>query len=623
MKTSNPQPTPDKKVLSSTSPDRTRAAAPAERYDVVILGAGLAGCTLARHLELETDKTVLQLERRDPVPGPRQKVGESSVQVGGYYFSRVLDLEEHLWLNHFMKYNLRFYWPSQGHDNSCFENYSQAYIRNFSNIPSYQMDRNVLEEEIIRLNEESPRFRLEKGIRNLDPQVADDPQADHRVSFDDASGNRRQVAARWVIDTTGRNRVMAKQMGLKKDNTINHGAFFWWVDGLVDVDRLTHLGRSEIRKKKERRAQGHLPTWLATSHFCAEGLWFWVIPLQGKTSLGLVYDKTLVDFEPKDVLGVEKATSWVCEHFPCFARDLPQREVLDFGGYTDFSHDCDRTIHPSRWAITGEAGRFSDPLYSPGSDLIAIHNTLIVDAIGLDDDRELESACRLYEQLMRSVYQAYIPTYDTSYDALGDAEAFTLKYTWELTVYFAVYVFPFINDLFVDRSFAVGFLRQFARLGPINQSIQSYLSGYYRWKKEHLGTTPGPVFHDFMSLGPLAAAEKTFYEVGLPVAEAKKLLSKQVDQLEELARFIAAWVDSVVVDDPRLLTHHGHIQGIDPGRLSFDAEAIRGRWRAASEIHETHSWGFDPSVMDHFRQRPATPQTALPEARAAAVEAGS
>src|SRR4029079_10473353 len=65
-------------------------------FDVVIIGAGLAGLTLARHLLLKTNKTILLLERRAHVPSPRQKVGESTVQLGAYYYSRVLDLEEHL-----------------------------------------------------------------------------------------------------------------------------------------------------------------------------------------------------------------------------------------------------------------------------------------------------------------------------------------------------------------------------------------------------------------------------------------------------------------------------------------------------------------------------------------------
>jgi hypothetical protein len=56
------------------------------------------------------------------------------------------------------------------------------------------------------------------------------------------------------------------------------------------------------------------------------------------------------------------------------------RKILDHGSFKDFSYGCVQTIHPSRWAISGEAGRFTDPLYSPGGDLISVYNTLITDA---------------------------------------------------------------------------------------------------------------------------------------------------------------------------------------------------------------------------------------------------
>src|SRR5262249_8797997 len=96
--------------------------------DVVILGAGIAGLTLARHLLMYTEKSVLLLEKRSQIPPTRQKVGESNVQVQGYYLAKVLDLEEHLLREHFLKYNLRFYWPTPGKSNNGYEDYSQSYI---------------------------------------------------------------------------------------------------------------------------------------------------------------------------------------------------------------------------------------------------------------------------------------------------------------------------------------------------------------------------------------------------------------------------------------------------------------------------------------------------------------
>jgi hypothetical protein len=65
--------------------------------------------TSARVLLLNSDKTILLLDKRPAIPPGKQKVGEYTVQLGAYYFSKVLDLEEHLLTEHYMKYNLRFY----------------------------------------------------------------------------------------------------------------------------------------------------------------------------------------------------------------------------------------------------------------------------------------------------------------------------------------------------------------------------------------------------------------------------------------------------------------------------------------------------------------------------------
>src|SRR5262249_26249519 len=169
---------------------------------------------------------------------------------------------------------------------------------------------------------------------------------------------------------------------------------------------------------------------------------------------------------------------------PLFARDLPRRRILDHSLLRDFSYDCAQTINASRWALAGEAGRFTDPLYSPGGDLIAIYNTLITDAILTTDPKRLASKCRLYEQLMRAAYEAYVPSYASSYDVLGDQEAMTLKYTWELAIYFSFYVFPFINDLFTDERFIAAFFSRFGRLGPLNKNLQRFINAYYHCKSK-------------------------------------------------------------------------------------------------------------------------------------------
>jgi flavin-dependent dehydrogenase len=583
-----------------------------DHYDVVIIGAGLAGLSLARQLLLNSEKAILLVEKRAVIPPSRQKVGEATVQVSGYYFSKVLDLEEHLLREHFMKYNLRFFYKTAGRDNRCYEDYSQSYIRTLSNIATYQLDRNKLEAELLRLNSQHSTFTVCAPVIDLSVSLCDD--GPHSLSFK-ASGREVAVTADWVVDTSGRGKFLARRLGLAQLNPIRHGASFLWVEGLLNIEKLTDLSPKEIRVRKDRAATGHLPVWLATNHFVGEGFWFWVIPLQGKTSLGLVYDNTI--FPRERVLTPQELITWVCQEFPLFARDLPYRKILNHSVLKDFSYGCAQTIHQAKWALSGEAGRFTDPLYSPGSDFIALHNTLITDAILTTNTSELAGKCYLYELLMQSLYESLIPTYAISYDVLGDQEAFVLKYTWELSAYFSFFVFPFINDLSTNRRFLLSYLSKFSRLGAINKNLQSFISAYYQWKKCAQQPVCAPLFHDFTNNGSLRKAESTFYRVGVSVEEAIAILDAQLANLKELAHYIVAHINSVVLADERVLTNRSFVESIDLQHLCFDPDEMHARYTQCANSAEQYAWSFDPSVLDQFRTEP---RAAVAERMAAAVE---
>jgi flavin-dependent dehydrogenase len=581
--------------------------------DVLILGAGLAGLTLARQLLLgRPDLQVLMVDRLAEVPNPKQKVGEATVQVSGYYYSKVLDMEEHLLREHFLKYNLRFYWKTR-RGGDVWEDLSQSYIRKISNIATFQLDRNLFEEAVLAKNRECPGFELVNPIADLDVDLADEGPHAFRFEID---GRQVEGRAAWVVDASGRNRFLARRQKLERPSPIKHGASFLWVDGLLDPEKnCTALDRKTIRTRKERSMLGHFPTFLATNHYCGEGYWFWEIPLHGKTSLGLVYDSANVN--SKDVSTAEKLVEWICREYPLYARDLPKREILHHSGFTSFALDSGQTISASGWALCGEACRFTDPLYSPGGDLISIYNTLIADAILTRDRGELEAKVRLYEPLARAVYEAYVPSMAVSYCTLGDQECFSLRYVWELTVYFAYYVFPFINDLHVDRTFLPGFLRRFGQLGPVNQGMHRLLAAYYQWKKENVVLeAPEPVFFDFMEVGALAQAELTFYKVGVDRDEARQVLDEQLENLRDLARWTAAHVAAAVLDDERAATNAAFIRGIDIDNLQFDPDDMARRLEAACrESEESYAWRFEVPCMKRFRtERVAVEEMAMERA---------
>jgi flavin-dependent dehydrogenase len=569
--------------------------------DVLIVGAGLAGLCLARQLLLERPEfRILQLDRLPEIPSPKQKVGEATVQVSGYYYSRVLEMEEHLLQEHYLKYNLRFYWKTE-RGGDVWEDLSQSYIRKISNIATYQLDRNKFEAAVLEKNRERPGYELIHPMADLQVDLADDG-GPHGFRF---KADGREIAGRagWVVDASGRGRFLVKRQELARPSPIKHGSSFMWVEGLLDPEKITNLDRRSVRVRPERAALGHFPTFLATNHYCGQGYWFWEIPLHGKTSLGLVFDSADVPFE--EVCSPEKLVEWICREYPLYARDLPKRKILHHSGLKSFALDNGQTISPSHWAMVGEACRFTDPLYSPGGDLISTYNTLITDCILTADQKELEAKIRRYEPLARAIYEAYVPSFAVSYQTLGDQESFSLRYVWELTVYFAFYVFPFINDLHTTQAFLPGFLRRFGQLGSINQGMHRLLQAFYLWKKENVVlSAPEPVFFDFMEVGSLVAAELTFYKVGVSVDEARRVLDEQLENLRDLARWTAAHVASAVLEDPRAATNAAFIRGIDVNNLQFDPDAWAERLAAACrETAETYTWRFEVPCMKRFRTR--------------------
>jgi flavin-dependent dehydrogenase len=566
-------------------------------FDVVIIGAGLAGLTLSRHLLLYTNKTILVLDKRkNPPREAPQKYGESLVQCSGYYFSKVLDLEEYLLIDHYLKYNLRFYWPTEGLDNCGFEDYSQAYGRPLSNIATFQLDRNLLEEHLLTVHQQNPRFQFIGGVKDVEVGLSASGDL-HRVRFQGG-----EVLGRWVVDTSGRSKVLKRQLGLAQPNPIRHGATFCWVEGLVNIEKITQRTHQQILYDRRRSQTGHFPFFLATNHFCAEGQWFWVIPLHHKTSLGLVYDRNVVSGD--EVSNTCKMIDYVCRKWPMFASDLPYRKILDEGRLIDYSYDCRQTISPQRWALIGEAGRFTDPLYSPGSDLISIYNTLVVDAIETENNQELIAKCRAAEQIQRVMYESYVPSYAVSYDCLGDQEAFSLKYPWELAVYFGFFVFPMFNNLFANREFMPAFLRRFGILGPINGNLQRTLSAFFQWKKRQPARAwQEPRMVEFYDMAPLREAEKMFYRTGLEPPEAIAAIDDLLGHLREFARYILTHICASVLGEREALTNAAFIESLSLHNTTFDPKHIRDVYSRFADSSRRYEWHLDPYVLHHFIQQ--------------------
>ena len=502
-----------------------------------------------------------------------------------------------------MKYNLRFIWKTHGLDPTQIENYSQSYIREISNIGSYQLNRNELERELLRRNEaEAARYAFHNHAVDLQIDLSPDG-GPHTVSYTRA-GERRTVKARWVVDCAGRAHVLQKQLGLKKSNNIRHGASFLWVDGLLNYENLTDMTPKQIRLNPQRRHIGHLPFWLATNHFVEEGLWFWVIPLQGVTSLGLVYDHRVVN--PDDVNDPKKLVPWICEHFPLFERDLPNRTILHAGSYRDYSFDAVQTISRNRWAMVGEAGRWSDPLYSPGGDVISIYNTLVVDSILTTDQADLDLKVPLYEELERAVYAAYLPSFEIAYDCLGDQEAHSLPLRLGADDLLRVLRVPVHQRPLYRPPLHRRVPARVREAGPRQPRPADHAAGVFPLE-ENASRTGDPADLLRVLRHPVADGGGDRRSIRSACRSTKRgwSSSEQLANTMTLARYIAAHIYSMTLDEPFAVWNRSFVASLDLEKLTFDPEQMAADYAAHATCTDRYEWpeGWNPEAAFVFRTK--------------------
>jgi flavin-dependent dehydrogenase len=512
--------------------------------DVAILGGGLAGLTLALQLkQRDPGIAVTVLERRaHPVREAAFKVGESTVEIGAHYFAHVLGLRDHLETEQIRKFGFRFFFSEGRAD---LDRCTELGVSRLLPTPSWQLDRgrfeNFLGERARALGVE---FRDGAVVRGIELADGDAP---HAVAYEQ-DGVAHALQARWVIDASGRAGLLKRKLDLAEGNGHDVNAVWWRVDGCVDPNAWSGdpawLGRCEPRDR-----------WRSTNHMCGPGYWFWLIPLaSGAHSLGIVCDAKAHPLETMNTH--DKAMAWLREHQPGVATALerPEHALQDFLFLRGFSYGCQQVFSERRWALTGEAGLFLDPFYSPGSDFIAIANTYICELI--DKDRAGEHFApyaALYQQLYFSFYENTLTLYQDQYPLFGDEQVLPVKVIWDYTFYWALLAPLFFAGKLADVAFLGGLRAQFDTASALNLAVQPLLR---EWGERN------------------AAA-------GLPAAgEARPMLDQyRIGWFHEMNRALGD-----ALDDEAL---HARLAG----------NVARMRWLAAELL--AHARAAHPGIGDH------------------------
>lgn len=455
-----------------------------------------------------------------PLPEAAFKVGESSNELGTHYFGQVLQLDSYFRTRHLPKLGLRFF---MGGAQGPVTARPEAGQSMFPPVPSYQIDRGRLETDLREIVVEMGVVLFE-GTSVEDVELADG-EAAHVIRCRRKEDSERFVlTGHWVVDALGRRCLLQSKLGLKREHGHRASAAWWRYSKRVDVDEMgVQDGQTWRYKLIEDR-------YFSTNHFMGRGYWVWFIPLgSGATSVGIVTDE---DIHPQNTYGKSYmlALEWLQKNEPKvweFIRDEPP---MDFLSLKRFSYASAQVFSYKRWTCVGEAGFFLDPLYSYGSDFIAVMNTLTVELIRHERAGTLtEKTVADYNRLvLDNLFQICFGLFQGTYRTFGHAQIVTPKLTWDTAIYWSWMYHLYVQKLLFDPTeeiFALG-----ERFKQLNTHVEQLFTDW----SEKSAPRPLYLFADLtrmrlMMLLGLDLASRRSPEQAIMVAR------KNLDRLEELA----------------------------------------------------------------------------------------
>jgi flavin-dependent dehydrogenase len=410
-------------------------------HDVAIVGGGVAALTLALEIRRTRPLTRILVVESNPHPVPEitHTVGESTVEIAAQYLRDRLDMADHLHTSQIRKMGLRMFFSHDG--NTDIAQRMELGSSSFTPQVTYQIDRGRLENEL-------NRRCLSDGVKIISGRVRSVELGEGRphtlaIQRGDMTSH---TTARWVVDASGRNRALPRQLELRRGNQHHCNAVWLRVATEIDIGKWSDDPSWHARLVEGDRA-------MSTNHLMGEGYWVWLIRLaSGATSVGIVADPAVHAFDNFNTLA--KARSWLAEYEPQCAAVLAQHEHLikDFRVMKRYSHGAAKVYDAqSRWCLTGDSGVFLDPLYSSGLDLVAIGNGLITDMITRELDGEnVVARTRISDSLFRSLSEMWLNVYCNQYPLMGSPAVMSAKVIWDMAFYWGFLGLMYSNGKFVS-----------------------------------------------------------------------------------------------------------------------------------------------------------------------------
>lgn len=321
-------------------------------FDVIVMGGGPAGSTIASILSREGRKVVLFEKEQFP----RHHIGESLMTDTYWTFQRMGFLEKLKQSPFVVKYSVQFA-NSAGRESRPFYFFE---ANHHESAVTWQVTRSVFDQMLIEHAEEQGTIVYQRTpVKQV--LFEGDRACGVEVQMDD--GSQRRFNAQVVVDATGQSAMLSNKFQWRvRDKKLRKAVLYSYFKGA----------------HREPDLNGGATLVLRTQP--GSGGWFWYIPLENDiTSVGVVADPDyLVKDRGKDLAKIFHEEIEKCES--CRKRVAGSERVDKIYSILDYSYRSKRCAGEG-FILIGDAYGFLDPIYSSGVLLALKMAELAADAI--------------------------------------------------------------------------------------------------------------------------------------------------------------------------------------------------------------------------------------------------
>ena len=301
-------------------------------FDVLIVGGGPAGSTIGALLAQRGENVVLV----EKDTHPRFHIGESLLPMNLPLFEQ-LGVKEQIDRIGMPKYGVEFVSP--WHDGTTHLDFAQSW--NKSLFYSYEVRRSEFDHILLK-NAAAKGACVIEGCRIS--QVEFPLEGGVVATGQDSDGQERRFAAKFLVDASGRDTLLAGRLAIKERNRHHASAAVF--------------GHFTGARRLPGKAAGNI------SIFWFDHGWFWFIPLaDGTTSVGAVCPPEFMKARKTDVTSFLQSLIAQC---PALAERLANAQMTGPAtGTGNYSYRAGR-MTGNNFIMLGDAYAFIDPVFSTG-----------------------------------------------------------------------------------------------------------------------------------------------------------------------------------------------------------------------------------------------------------------